>query len=315
MKNPIIDCEIDRLFGTSSFPAEGQIGFIGPTPGGTRIRDAFRRLKWQYFDAILSDIGNVNFKGAQLIPEILVEMAQDGQQTILCTSQSIIPHLDAGFWESYFNPAVVSNRPLPGAYEIPHIGIQSHLFDIDFERIHHKHLRLGEVRSSIGSTEVILRHADCIIIDLNVLRLSDNLGSSQSLTAGLMIEELCQIAKYAGASRELKTIILNGYDQNQDDHGMMAQNIALLLYYILDGFQIRQREKEEGEQLQRYTVLPDHSAQELIFIEDVRSGRWWVELHSDAAEGDVKMACTREDYEEACNNHISERITSLLALT
>ena len=124
-----------------------------------------------------------------------------------------------------------------------------------------------------------------------------------------------QVAKYIGASLLINTIIIAGYDENRDICNMMSQNTALLLYYLLEGYKIRQQEFNQTESLQKYTVLPENSTRELVFVEDQRSGRWWIELYSDAAEKDVKMACTRKDYEEACNNHISDRLTALLALT
>lgn len=314
MNTQIIDSEIERINGTNAMPEKDQIGFIGPTPGGGKIREAYARLTSSHLTSFLADIGNLSFKSYHQMQDILLEMSQEGQRTIFCSGSQDKPQLSNEFWDYYVHPVIVSSRPYEDCHDFAHIGLQKHLCPPEFELEPHKHLRLGELRANVEKSEVILRHADCIVIDLNVLRLSDNFGCNACQTAGLMIEELCQIAKYAGASSHLKNIIINGFDQNQDEFGMMSQNIALLIYYILDGWQIGLRERQQLEQLQRYTVLPDHSACELVFIEDQRSGRWWVELYSDGAEKEVKMACTREDYEDACNNLISERITTLLTL-
>jgi len=232
---------------------------------------------------------------------------------VICTSPYKSTSFDQSFWSSFLHPVIVSNRPRV-ASDAQYIGVQRHLYGNALDCDTHRHLRLGDIRHNSEQAEVILRHADCVMLDLSALRLGDNLGSKTSGTAGLMIEEMCMIAKYTGASAKLKTVIIHGYDQNLDEHQMMAKNVALLLYYILDGHSIWQREKEQSEQYQRYTVLPDHCSKELVFIEDQRSGRWWVELFSDGAEEEVKMACTKQDYEEACSNKISERITNLLAL-
>lgn len=314
MKTQVIDSEIVRISGTNSMPENNQIGFIGPTPGGAKIRNAYARLASDDLTPYLADLGNLSIKRGPQIQDILLEMSQDGHRILYCNGSQAHPMLNDDFWQFYIHPVIISNQPYEGCYDFAHIGLQKHLCPDNFTIKPHRHLRLGELRSNVEKSEVLLRHADCIVIDLNVLRFGDNLGCTACLPAGLMIEELCQIVKYAGASSHLKTIIINGFDQNQDDFGMMTQNIALLMYYILDGLAIGLRERQQHEQLQRYTVLPDHSARELVFIEDQRSGRWWVELYSDGAEEEVKMACTREDYEDACNNLISERITNLLTL-
>ena len=88
-----------------------------------------------------------------------------------------------------------------------------------------------------------------------------------------------------------------------------------MTYYALDGYKIRTIEQSQKEQLQRYSVIPEHISQELVFVEDQRSSRWWIELYSDAAEEVVNMPCTRKDYEDACQNIISDRLTSLITLT
>lgn len=303
----------NRVNETPNMPNKGLLGLLGPFSGIQKIREEFSRLNIETTRSFLTDLGDVSGSSAEDICTIL--RAYDTKQPVI----SIFPSratqdIPQSYWDSTVNPVIISNRPLDQAEYVAQIGIQKHFFSSDFEFNNRRHLRLGDIRGNSEKAEVLLRTADAIVIDLSVLRLADNIGSATSSTAGLMIEELCMIAKYAGASINLRNIIIRGYDQNNDQYNMMAKNIALLLFYILDGFKIRQSEKVQSEQLQRYSVLPDHASEEMVFIEDQRSGRWWIELYSDAAEEKVKMPCTRKDYQDACDNHISDRITSLLAL-
>lgn len=308
--------DVECVAGTHNALSEGLLGFLGTISGSEKVREEFSKLSIDSVLPYLADLGNANVSDTAQLCQILHKFYEDLHPDPVV---SILPNkaksdIPQSFWDKTVNPVVISNKPIDKGEFIAQIGIQKHLFPVDFEFSSRRHLRLGDLRSNTEKAEVILRTADSIIIDLSVLRLSDNLGSLESSTAGLMIEELCMIAKYAGASINLRNIIIKGYDQNKDQYDMMAKNIALCLYYILEGFKIRQTEKAQSEQLQRYSVLPDHASEEMVFIEDQRSGRWWIELYSDAAEDTVKMPCTREDYDDACENRISDRITSLLAL-
>lgn len=306
--------DVERVTGAPDALTEGLLGFLGSFSGSEKVRDEFSRLSIGSILPYLADLGNVNVSETAQLCEILQEFYRDHLPVVSIMPNKAKRDIPQSFWDTTVNPVVITNKPIDKGEFIAQIGIQKHLFSDDFEFNSRRHLRLGDLRSNTEKAEVILRTADAIVIDLSVLRLSDNLGSSTSSTAGLMIEELCMIAKYAGASINLRNIIIKGYDQNNDHYDMMAKNIALCLYYILVGFKIRQSEKAQSEQLQRYSVLPDHASEEMVFIEDQRSGRWWIELYSDAAEEKVKMPCTREDYDDACENRISDRITSLLAL-
>lgn len=314
MDHMINQLDIAKLNGTTEYPSSEQIGFVGPSSGGNKIRAEFEGLESSDIIQHLSDIGDIDRKSLRKVGELLHEFVESIKCTVICTPSYVISDLTEEFWNCYANPVVITNKPLGLSLDLSYIGIQRHLYPTGFIFESNKHIRLGEARNNIERTEVILRNADCVLLDLNALRLSDNIGSMNCSTAGLLIEEFCMIAKYAGASSNVKTIIINGYDQNRDIIGMMAKNIALALFYVLDGYDIRQRENQASEQLQRYTVLPDNCDEELVFVEDQRSGRWWVELFSEGAEKDVKMACSKQDYEDACNNVISERLTSLLSM-
>lgn len=292
----------------------GLLSFLGPFSGSQKIRHEFSLLNIDSIQSFLADLGDASVSDTDQLCLILQEFYADQKPLVSIFPSKATHDIPPSFWDATVNPVVITNRPLDQNLSLTQIGIQKHLFSGDFDFDPKRHLRLGDLRNNTEKAEVLLRTADTVVIDLSVLRLSDNLGSTTCSTAGLMIEELCMIAKYAGASINLRTIAIRGYDQNNDRYDMMAKNIALLLFYILEGFKIRQSEKVQAEQLQRYSVLPDHASEEMVFLEDQRSGRWWIELYSDAAEEKVKMPCTRKDYEDACENHISDRITSLLAL-
>ena len=171
------------------------------------------------------------------------------------------------------------------------------------------HLRLGDIRHDIQKAEVSLRTVETAVINLDALRLSDNLGSSGSLTTGLTIEELCHLSKYIGASTHLRQVIICGNDHKSDSFGMMSTNIALVIWYVLKGNSIRLSEiEEESIKSNTYTIVPDEFDTELTFIENPISGRWWIRVPSDLDQNGAVIACTKQDYDDACQNIISDRI-------
>ncbi len=181
-------------------------------------------------------------------------------------------------------------------------------------KIHPKEQRipLAMVRSNPQKAEVALRSIEIAVIHLDALRLGDNIGSQGSNTCGLTIEEMCQMVKYAGASMNLKAVIIAGYDEAKDVLHMMAKNSALLMYYLVEGYKIRCAEKEHLKNANTYTVMPDNLENVLTFMENRQSGRWWLQVEDESGEPAL-LPCTEKDYEDACQNIISERIMRIYA--
>jgi len=309
----MINTSPNHKIGTSAtLSTDNQLVMVGPISGGTKIREAFERLSFDNVLCHLADLGDLHISARKQLGSVILELSEMYSTSLICTSSCAHDTLDQEFWDAYHKPVVISPRPHFSASHIKYIGLQKHSCNKDFDFA--GHLRLGDARARIEHCEVLLRTADLVLVDLSSIRLSDNLGCSRSSTAGLMIEEMCKILRYAGASTAMRTIVIYGYDQNHDLHQMMAQNIALCLYYILDGYGIKLNDAQSDEQLQSYTVLPDLCSTEMVFYEDKRNGRWWVKLYSDAAETEVKVPCSRKDYEEACNNQISDHLAEILTL-
>ncbi|MEL6122908.1 MAG: hypothetical protein AAFR14_04240, partial [Bacteroidota bacterium] len=114
-------------------------------------------------------------------------------------------------------------------------------------------------------------------------------------------------------SPKLKTLLIEGYDPAVDHHAMMSSNIALLYWYFLEGYQVRLRESTEIERTKSYTLMVEEVDGAIEFIENTDSGRWWVRIYSQDADDMVDIPCTKTDYEEACQNEISQRLLSILS--
>ena len=307
------DQEVELLSNLENYPSPNKISFIGPVSGAQKIRSKFSEYSSCNTPHNLVDLGNLTPMGSDFLNQVIHELASSGGPVVTCISKPTSNQKCKDFLDQGLDPVVITNRPAPFMSNHRCLGIQSHFFHDGFTLDPNKHLRLGDLRSDIKGAEVALRTADYIWIDISVLRYSDNIGHQDSSTAGLFIEELCMIAKYAGASTNLKAIVLSGFDENMDLHNLMSANISLLLFYILEGLGIAKSEKDHQIDLFRYTVIPDDLDSSLTFVEDKTNGRWWVELYSTDAGDDVQIACSEQDYFDACNNQLSDRITNLLA--
>jgi len=275
-------------------------------------RAAFSALETTHLHTYVDDLGDLATEDLQKIHSLIVEYAEADHPLLVFLPAGASNQMGASFWSSYHYPVLVSSHVLTNQPDVAHLGIQHHYFDSSWDFQPNKHLRLGTVRQYPEQAEVLLRTSDCVVVRADALRYADNVGSPASGPAGLTTEELCMIAKYAGASTHLRTIIIEGFESQDEVQKIQSQIAALLTYYVLDGYKIRQEESASSELLQRYSVMPEHISQELVFVEDQRSSRWWVELYSEGAEDLVLLPCSRRDYEDACQNKISDRITSLI---
>ncbi|MEE9372951.1 MAG: hypothetical protein V3V00_07845 [Saprospiraceae bacterium] len=192
------------------------------------------------------------------------------------------------------------------------LGIQSHIYQgtldaLDPERI----FRLKEIRENSDISEIVLRTSDVAIFNMNAIRKSDQCGSLRSNTTGITIEESCQIAKFIGASDLINEVYFIGLNQNNDAYDMMSINLANMLWYLSEGANLRKIDQyiADSENLV-FSVMASPLDHELQFVNSSESGRWWVKVPTE--ESYMYMACSKRDYEMACNNEISLRIKKAL---
>lgn len=310
MNHEIFNSVVNAVAGDK--PKQRSLTLITSPYGANAVRDSLHKMDLEQFSDHFCDMGDMSESMMAKTAEIISNLSESNLHIPLYITSREDADVDLSLITSAISPVFIANAPVH-TDEFHHIGLQRHytgpLFDIDSSR----HIRLGTIKTDIQSAEVILRSADLVSIDLSVLRRADNLGSISSTTAGLSIEELCLIAKYAGASTHLKNIVIKGYNRDKDHYGMMAENVALVSWYLLEGYMIRQKELNSADTIKQYTVFTEDLEHQLLFSQNARTDRWWVSIHSDDAEQVVEFACSKNDYEAACQNRISERILSLLA--
>ena len=189
------------------------------------------------------------------------------------------------------------------------LGFQTHLsFPQTMEIFPSSYIsdfRLGKLRSNLSSAEPIIRQANTLILNLNVLRKSDLPELEDAPPSGFNSEELSQLGKYIGVSEQGKSILILGTEELKTNYS--SQLLSQLIWYILEGFDKKFNETidENNSNFTSYSVESNSQNLPLNFIKSSKSGKWWVKH----LEHDNKyIACSYQDYVMTCNDDIPERI-------
>ncbi len=168
--------------------------------------------------------------------------------------------------------------------------------------------RLGEARQNIQNMEPVLRDAHIISLDVNAIRQSDAPGHAFPSPNGFYSEEICQLARYCGASDNVKNFGLYETNPAYDSNGQTTHLLAQVIWFFLEGTsqksEINPRNKP-GE-FKKFIVNPDQFEKNMVFYRNPTSERWWMEVPK-GEEGCIVISCAKEDYFAACNNDIPER--------
>jgi len=196
------------------------------------------------------------------------------------------------------------------------IGLQWHMIDHEnyylLEDCGSRFLRLGKLKENITGSESIIRDANFIHFDTNVLKHSEYPARTSNSQSGISSEEACQIARYAGISDKSQVFSICGYDNNLDIHGRSANVLAQLCWYALDGFLNRKKDfPVQSEHLIRYVIDDEEDLINLTFLKSNRSTRWWIEgpdeIKTKMGEHSL-YACSYDDYLSAVSKEPSDTI-------
>jgi formiminoglutamase len=173
--------------------------------------------------------------------------------------------------------------------------------------------RLGELKSDIFSTEALLRDANLINFDSDVMKKSEfpaKIGSSQS---GLCSEEACQLMRYAGFSDKSNALCISGYSHKDESMSIGTNVLAQLFYYAIDGYLNRAGDYPvEREHLIKYIIEEDQIMNDLIFLKSNKTSRWWIdskELNIKSKyQNHVLYPCSYDDYLSAVAGDPTENL-------
>ncbi len=187
-----------------------------------------------------------------------------------------------------------------------HLGFQSYFVNPSMletlDKLRFDCFRLGMVREDMEEMEPVLRNCDLLSIDLNAVRSCDAAFLKNGSPNGFFGDEICQLTRYAGMSSQLTSLGIYGYDATTDVNHQGAKLIAQMIWYFVDGYQIRKNEASLSnlEEFIEYNVAL--TGNDTLFIKSKKTNRWWMQLPDSSF-----TPCSYKDYLTAGNNEIPER--------
>jgi len=166
------------------------------------------------------------------------------------------------------------------------------------------HLGLGQLREDFKLVEPILRNTDFLSFDTGAIKSSEAPGNENFSPNGLLGDEACQLAKYAGLSKRLKVFGLFEMNPDFDTNQLTAKLSAQIVWYFLEGYGQRYQHSELAEENStRYQVEVKNLDKPLVFLKNNITHQWWVQVES-VNHKTMYFACSENEYEQAANNEI-----------
>ena len=199
-------------------------------------------------------------------------------------------------------------------FNYTNLGHQGYLTDPDtlelLDKMQFESIRLGEVNQNPALMEPILRDADLISIDTSVIRGCDHMAHADAGPNGIDASTMCQLARYAGMSDQVKAIGIFEHNPDLDNRNLGAQLIGQIAWHALDGIFAQKSDypKCALEEYAKYVVDLTDVEQAVVFYKSGKSDRWWMEVPFPGQKsGHHIVGCSYADYLEASAGKMPER--------
>lgn len=175
--------------------------------------------------------------------------------------------------------------------------------------------RLGEVRNNIGMCEPEIRMSDLLGIDLGVLKSSEVESATHISSVGFTVEELCQLAHYAGRSEQNKVFTIFNCSRSMKE--IAIDVIGTLSWYFLYGLDMSGVEyPPKVNNMITYVVEGSIYSETLVFYKDDLHQKWWLKSpypKKKLAQQNPLIACDYQDYSTAVNEQmLTDRLEKAL---
>jgi arginase family enzyme len=197
-------------------------------------------------------------------------------------------------------------------FNYSNLGFQTYFNSQDeidlLEKMYFEAVRLGHLDADLTLAEPVLRDADLVGVDMNVVRASD-LAFAKANPNGLDGKQICSLSRYAGISDRLKAF---GIFEINKEQNVGAQLVAEMIWYFIEGYHYRSFEYPVDVSKSCLTYKVPINDEVLTFYKSNKSGRWWIELPfiskvNNKLKQHTLLPCGRRDYEIACNQSYPDR--------
>jgi len=174
------------------------------------------------------------------------------------------------------------------------------------EKLQFESHRLGKINKKIDLIEPSLRYTDLLSIDFRSVKASE-LNFIHNYPNGFESSEICSIARYAGMSDRISCVGVFEVFQNSISSALLAQAV----WYFIEGFSLRIIEDPKSENFKGKSYHMDLENHQIKFYQSDISQKWWFELIEENNNKLIDVSlypCGHEDYLEACNDDISDKL-------
>ena len=174
------------------------------------------------------------------------------------------------------------------------------------EKLQFESHRLGKINKKIDLIEPSLRDTNLLSIDFRSVKASE-LNFIHNYPNGFESSEICSIARYAGMSDRISCVGVFEVFQNSISSALLAQAV----WYFIEGFSLRIIEDPKSENFKGKSYHMDLENHQIKFYQSDISQKWWFELIEENNNKLIDVSlypCGHEDYLEACNDDISDKL-------
>jgi formiminoglutamase len=273
-------------------------------------QDTYFGLRDVMTDLLNNQVTAVVIGGTQDITAgIYMAFEQRSQKVNMVTIDSRIDMDSLGPGSFSWNIPVVNS---PRIFRYTSIGHQQYLVDQAYvEYLEGKGfdvMRLGSLRSNLMLAEPFIRDANLVSFDIGVVKQSEAPGTRFPSPNGLLSEEACQLSRFAGMSDLVSCLGVFEVNSEYDNHDQTAHLAAQAIWYFAEGFSQRKKEKPSQSSSDFKMFMVNHNDMEhaLTFYKSLVTGRWWMEIPEMKTGGQILVACSQDEYQQACNHDIPE---------
>lgn len=310
---------LNKFFSLQSGEWQTPIYLLGQVKAGATPKDTYVAVKEIVAELVRNEVIPIVVGGSQDLTYAMYQGYEKLEQTV--NLLTLDAEFDLGDPEHEINAngwlnKIILHQP-NYLFNYTNLGYQSYYVrasEIDlFNKLYFDAFRLGEYYSNTRMVEPLVRNADVVSLDMNVIRSSDYSANTMHSPHGFYGEDVCQIMRYSGLSDKLTSIGLFNFNY-QESFGLKDANLlAQMMWYFIEGVNQRKHDYPKGSKstYTKYRVAVDDFKDEVVFYKSDKSGRWWMEVpypneQNFKYQRHLMIPCTYEDYQEAVKNNLPD---------
>ena len=283
---------------------------LGNLRPGNTFNDTFVALRDVIAELTANQVTAVILGGSQdMTAACYMALTQSLNSVNLVTADATLDTIDSPSGSYNYLARILADRKL---FKYTNLGHQQYLTDPDslelLEKSYFESVRLGQLKNSIFLVEPILRDCNLFSFDIGSVKQSDAPGRISASPNGFFADEACQIARYAGLGDKISCFGIFEVNPRFDFHDLTSTVAAQMIWYFVEGFSGRKNEipAADSSNFKVFIISHDNMEHDITFLKSLKTDRWWMEVPVVKIGRKIMVACSVEDYQQACNHDIPD---------